>query len=163
MHGAQVEVAGIDHGRFGGVSDLGVVAHHLGAAGNHQIFHTRHNLRRSEIHSGNARTAEAIQRHARGAHVITGVERRHAAEIATLLAALRGGAPDNVVDLCGVEIVPLRQSGQYGRTQIRGVQVRQRALPDFSNATGGAARINNIGMTHCVSPDILGCGAHKRR
>ncbi len=50
--------------------------------------------------------------------VVAGVERRHAAQIAALLAALGAGAPDDVVDVGGVEVVALGQ-----RLQHRGAQV----------------------------------------
>jgi hypothetical protein len=42
------------------------------------------------------------------------------------------------------------------------VQVRERAFSDFADAAGGAARINNIGITHDFSPETSGCDAPTR-
>jgi hypothetical protein len=54
--------------------------------------------------TGDARTAEAVERDAAGLHVVAGVERGHAAQVAALLRDLRWlRAPDDVVDLGGVD------------------------------------------------------------
>ena len=61
MHSAELEVARINHGGLSRVSNLTVVAHHLRATGDHEIFHARHDLRSGKIHRGDARAAEAIE------------------------------------------------------------------------------------------------------
>ena len=87
-----------------------------------------HHHRRGEVVGGDARAAEPIQGHAAGPDVVAGVEGGHAAEVAALLAHLGAGAPDDVVDVGGVEPVAVDQRPQHRRTEVLGVQVRQRAL-----------------------------------
>ena len=107
MQRAQMQIARIHEGRRFGIGGRGGVAHHLGAAGDDEVFHAGHDLGGGHVHGGDARAAEAIQRHAAGLDVIAGIEGGHAAQIGALLAALGRGAPDDVVDLGGVEIVAL--------------------------------------------------------
>ena len=57
-----------------------------------------------------------------------------------LLAALRAGAPDHVVDLGGVELVALGQRPQHGDAQLLRMDLRQRALADLADAPRRAER-----------------------
>src|SRR3546814_9993300 len=77
-----------------------------------------------------AMAAEAVKRDAADGLVIAGVERRHAAHVATLLALLRAGAPDHVIDIARVETVALVNRLQHGRGQMLRMHVRERALAD---------------------------------
>jgi hypothetical protein len=42
------------------------------------------------------------------------------------------------------------------------VQVRECAFSDFADPAGGAARINNIGITHGVSPEKYDLARYER-
>src|SRR3546814_1715072 len=44
-------------------------------------------------------------------------QRRHAAEVAALLAVLRRGRPDDVVDRRGVEIIAVADRCEHGRSE----------------------------------------------
>src|SRR3546814_1952324 len=97
-----------------------------------------------------AMAAEAVKRDAADGLVIAGVECRHAAHVATLLALLRAGAPDLVIDIARVETVALVNRLQHGRGQMLWLHVRERAVADFA----AAARCE-----HCVND---GCFCHLR-
>src|SRR3712207_9035976 len=60
-------------------------------------------------------------------HLVAGVERRHPTEVAALLAHLGARAPDDVVDLGGVEAVALHEGPQHGRGEVLGVEVGERS------------------------------------
>ena len=126
--------------------------HHLGAAGDHDVFHAAHDLRGGKVHRGDAAAAEAVQRGAGGLDVVAGVERRHAAEVAALLAALGRGRPDHVVDIRGIEMVALGDGAQDGRGEVLRVMLGQRALADLADATGRANGVDDIGLGHGVLP-----------
>ena len=132
MQGAQAQVAGVHHERP--ARRGGPARHHLGAAGDHEILHARHDPGGRDVDGGDARAAEAVERHAAGADVVAGVERRHPAQVAALLAALRAGAPDDVVDFGGVEAVALGQRAQDGGAELLRMNVRQRALAGLADA-----------------------------
>ena len=148
MHGAQVQVAGVEQRR----AVLGAAAarhrHHLGAAGDDEIGHAGHDGRGREVHRGYARAAETIQRHAARAHVVAGVEGRHTAKIAALRAALRAGAPDHVIDFRGVDAGAFGERLQDGRTQALRMDLRQRALGMFADAAGCAAGVDDPSVGH---------------
>jgi hypothetical protein len=95
-----------------------------------------------------ARTAEAVQRHAAGADVKAGVERRHAPKVAALLADLGAGAPHHVVHLGGVQLVALGDGAQDGRAQTLRVNLGQRALGVFADPARGAAGVDDPGFGH---------------
>ena len=104
-------VTGVDHRRLAGFSDLRVAPHHLGAASNNQIFHARHYLRRRELvvmPEPQKRSSVTIR-----GYVAPALAR--VTEVARLLTRLSRGAPDNVVDLGSVQIIPLGQCGEDGR------------------------------------------------
>jgi hypothetical protein len=42
------------------------------------------------------------------------------------------------------------------------MQVRERALSDFADPSWGAARINNVGISHGFSPETSDYGARRR-
>ena len=74
------------------------------------------------------------------AHVVAGVERGHAAEVAALLADLRAGAPDDVVDVGGVEVVALGERPQHRGGEVLRVEVGERALAVLADARGACGR-----------------------
>ena len=122
--------------------------HHLGAAADDEVLVTGHHHRRGEVVGRDARAAEAVEGHAAGAHVVAGVERGHAAEVAALLAHLRAGAPDDVVDVGGVEAVALDERPQHGCREVLRVQVRERALALLADAARRAARVDDESVGH---------------
>ena len=97
--------------------------HHLRAAGDDDIFQARHDHTGREIDRRDARSAEAIERHAAGAQVIPRLKRRHPSGIAGREAHLIARAPDDVVDIGRVEIVALRNRLEYRRAQHMGVHL----------------------------------------
>src|SRR6185312_17330595 len=110
--GAEAEVARVHHER----SDAAAAfhGHHLGTARDHQILRARHDGIGGHGDAGDAGTAETVECDPAGADIVAGVERRHAPEIATLRSELCGGAPDDVVDIGGVDAGALGQRPQYG-------------------------------------------------
>ena len=148
VHGAQVQVARIQHGRNAGFSYGGEIAHHLGAAGNHQIFHTGHDLGRGQADAGNARATVAVESYARRTYVIARIQGRHATKITGLLTALGRCPPDHVIDLCGLQVITLGKGLQHRGTKIRGVQVCQGTLAHLANATGCPAGVEYVGVGH---------------
>jgi hypothetical protein len=122
--------------------------HHLGAAADHEVLHARHDRVGRDVGGGDARAAEAVEGHAAGPDVVAGVERRHPPEVAALLAHLRAGAPDHVVDIGGVEVVALGESLEHGAAEVLGVQVRQSALALLADATRGPAGVDDQCVRH---------------
>ena len=101
MPGAQTQIAEVHHHRAAAAAAFH--RHHLGAAGDHEILGAGHDRIGRHVDAGDARAAEAVERHGAGADVITGIERRHAPEIAALGRDLSAAAPDDVVDIGGVD------------------------------------------------------------
>ena len=122
--------------------------HHLAAAADHEVLHARHDRVGGDVGGGDARAAEAVEGHAAGPDVVTGVEGRHTTEVAALLAHLRAGAPDHVVDVGGVEVVALGESFEHGAAEVLGVQVRQSALALLADATRGTAGVDDQCVRH---------------
>ncbi len=81
-------------------------------------------------------------------HVVAGVERGHAAEVAALLAHLRAGAPHDVVDVGGVEPVALDERGEHRRRQVLGMEMGEGALPLLADAPRGAAGVDDQCVRH---------------
>ncbi len=126
----------------------GDIGHHLGAAGDHEVFHAGHDLRRGQIGRGEPAAAKAIERDARCLDVIARVERRHPAQIAALKPHLRTRAPDDVVDRGGIEIVALLERLQHRHGQVLRVHLGNRALALLADAAGGADGVDDIGVCH---------------
>ena len=103
------------------------------------------------VDAGDAGAAEAIQRHAAGAHVIAGVERRHPAEIAALLAALRTGAPDDVVDIGGIDAGAIGERAQHRGAELLRMDARQGALAGLADAPRRSACVDDQRVNHGVS------------
>ena len=74
-------------GLFGAVR--GGNAHHFSAAGDHAIFHARHDTGGGKVHRGDPAAAEPVERGAAGGDVIAGGLCRHAAQIAALFGGTR--------------------------------------------------------------------------
>ena len=65
---------------------------------------------------------------------------------------LRAGAPDDVVDVGGVEAVALDQRLEHGAPEVLRVQVRERALALLADAPRRAAGVDDEGVGHGRSP-----------
>ena len=148
VQSAEMAIAGIHQRR----PVLGTAAvghgHHFGSARHYHVGHAGHDGRRRQVHRGNAGTAESVEGDAARAHVVPRVQRRHAAQVAGRRSALRTGAPDHVVDLGGINAVALGQGPQHRRAQALRVEMRQRALAEFSHAAGRAAGVDDPGFGH---------------
>jgi hypothetical protein len=155
--GAQAKIAGVHHERP--LAAAAFHRHHLGTAGNHEILRTRHDRVGCHIDAGDAGTTEAIERDAAGAHVIAGIERRHPAKIAALRAALGTGAPDDVVDVSGVDTGTIGERAQHRRADLLRMNARECALACFANAARRPACVDDQRVNHGVSLS-LGCSRH---
>ncbi|VIO77814.1 hypothetical protein CI41S_60700 [Bradyrhizobium ivorense] len=144
--GAQPQIAIVHHERP--LAAAAIHRHHFGAAGDHQILGARHDGIGGHVDAGDARAAEAIERDARGAHVVAGIERRHPAEIATLRAALRAGSPDDVVDIGGVDAGSIGQRPQHGGAELLRMDAGERALAGLADTARRPACIDNQRVSH---------------
>ena len=139
--------------------------HHLGAAGHHEILHPGHDGRGRDVGAGDARPAEAVEGDTTGSDVVAGVERRHATEVAALLADLRAGSPHDVVDVGGVEAVALDERLEHGSTEVLRVEVGEGALARFADPARGAACVDDECVSHVgslVEPCAGSRGRHGR-
>jgi len=177
MPGTEPQIARVHHQRA--VAAPRRHRHLFSAAGDHEILCTGHDRGRSHVDAGNARAAEAIERNAARPDVIACVQRRHPADVAGLLANLGAGAPNDVVDLGGVDAGALAKRAQNGRPEVLWVDVRERALAGLADAARRSARIDNQCIHHvpvlcsevivfCSAINVASCGwprqgAHPRR
>ena len=148
MPGAQAKIAVVHHERP--LAATAFHRHHLGAAGDHEILGARHDRVGRHVDAGDAGTAEPVQRHRAGAHVIAGIERRHPAEIAALLAALRTGTPDDVVDISGIDAGAIGQRAQYRCAELLRMDARQGALAGLADAPRRPACVDDQRVNHGV-------------
>ena len=146
--GAQTKIAIVHHERP--LSPTAFHRHHLGAAGDHEIFGTRHDGVGGHVDAGDPGPAEPVQRDAARTHIISGIERRHAAEIAALRAALRTGAPDDVVNVSGIDSGTVGQRPQHGCTELLRMNAGQRTLAGLANASRRPACVDNQCVNHCA-------------
>src|SRR3546814_10707442 len=75
-------------------------------------------------------------------------QRRHAAEVAALLAVLRRGRPDDVVDRRGVELIAVADRCEHGCGVVLRVEVRKSALAGLADPARGADGVDDIGFGH---------------
>ncbi len=148
MLGAQTQIAVIHHHRTAAAAAFH--RHHLAAAGDDEILRARHDGIGRHVDAGDAGAAEAIQRHGAGADVIAGIERRHAPEIAALGRDLRAAAPDDVIDIGGVDAGALGQRAQHGGAELLRMNARQRALAGLAYAARGPAGVDDQCVSHGV-------------
>ena len=153
MLGAQAKIAVVHHERP--LAAAAFHRHHLGAAGDHEILRARHDRVGRHVDAGNAGTAKSIQRHGAGAHVIAGIERRHPSEIAALLAALRAGTPDDVVDIGGIDAGAIGQRAQYRGAELLRMDARQGALAGLADAPRRPACVDDQRVNHGVFLNVL--------
>ncbi|MGY3357184.1 hypothetical protein ACVWZK_003847 [Bradyrhizobium sp. GM0.4] len=104
------------------------------------------------VDGGDAGAAEAVERYGTRAHVVAGVQRRHAAEIAALRCDLRAAAPDDVVDVGGVDAGARRERAQHGCSQLLRMNARERPLAGLANAPRGPAGIDDECVDHWRYP-----------
>ena len=149
MFGAEAKIAVVHHERP--LAAAALHRHHLGATRDHEILGARHDGIGSHVDAGDAGTAEPIQRDGAGAHVIAGIERRHPAKIAALLAPLRAGAPDDVVDVGGVDAGTIGQRAQYRCAELLRMDARQGALAGLADAPWRPACIDDQRVNHGAS------------
>ena len=149
MPRAQAQVAAVHELRGrGGVGGGRRVGHHLGAAGDDQVFHARHDHGRGQIDRGDPGATEAVEGNTAGLDVVAGVERGHAAEVAALLAALAGRAPDDVINLGGVQIVALGHGPEHRGGQLLRMDIGERAFANLADAARRAAGVDDQGFGH---------------
>src|SRR3546814_16644561 len=111
---------------------------HLGAAGDDQLFHAGLDLAGRKVQRRQAAAAEAVKRDAADGLVIAGVERSHAAHVATLLALFRAGAPDHVIDIARVDTVSLVNRLTHWSGPLLRIPLRARAPDTPAVAATGA-------------------------
>ncbi len=148
MPGAEAKIAGVHH--HGAFAAASLHRHHLGTTGDHEILEARHDSGGCHVDAGDAGSAEAVERHAAGTEVISGIESGHPAEIAALLAALGTGAPDNVVDIGGIDPGAIGQRPQHGSTELLRMNAGQRTFSDLANASRRSACIDDQRVNHGV-------------
>jgi hypothetical protein len=119
---AEAKIASIHH--EGAFAAAALHRHHFGATSDNEILGARHDRGGRHVNAGNARTTEAVESHAAGAKIVAGIQRGHPAEIAALLAALGTGAPDDVVDIGGVDPGALGQGLQHRRAKLLRMNAR---------------------------------------
>ena len=102
-----------------------------------------------DVDRGDARAAEAVERHAAGAHVVAGVERRHAAEVAALRAATWALVPQMMSSTSAVS-KPLRSASasQHRGAEVLRVEVGERALARLADAARRAAGVDDQCVRH---------------
>ena len=98
--------------------------HQFGAARDDQILQARHDRGRRHVDAGDAGAAKPVERDATGAHVIPRIQGRHPAEVAALLGHLCAGAPDDVVDIAGIDPGPIGERAQYCGAQLLRMDTR---------------------------------------
>ncbi len=155
MSRTQAQIAAIHHHRTAAATSLH--RHHLAAAGDDEIFRARHDRGCRHVDAGDAGPAETIQRHGAGAHVIAGIERRHPSEIAALRCDLRAAAPDDVVDIGGVDAGAIGQRAQHGCAELLRMNAGECSLAGLADAARGAAGIDDQRVGHGRCPLVFGC------
>src|SRR5262245_60347812 len=116
MLGTEAKIARIHHHRT--AASAAFHRHHLGAARDHEILGTGHDRVGRHVDTRDARTTEAVEGHGARTHVIAGIERRHAPEIAALGRDLRAAAPDDVIDVGSVDAGALGEREQHGGAEL---------------------------------------------
>ena len=144
--GAQAQIAVVHHERP--LAATAFHRHHFGTAGDDEILGARHDRGRRHVDAGDPGAAETIERDAAGAHVIAGVERRHPPQIAALRTALGAGAPDDVVDIGGIDAGALGQRTKHRCAELLRVNARQRPLAGLANAARRPAGIDDQCVNH---------------
>ena len=119
-----------------------------------EVLGAGHDRRGGHVDAGDAGTTEAIERNGAGARIVAGVERRHAAEIAALRPALGTGAPDDIVDIGGIDAGAVGQRAQHGRAQLLRMDAGQGAFAGLADTTRRSACVNNKGIYHGVFPPL---------
>ncbi len=96
----------------------------------------RHDRGRRHVDAGDAEPQKRSSVTRARAHLVAGIERRHAPEIAALRRDLRAAAPDDVVDIGGVDAGAIDERPQHGRTQLLRMNARERPLPALPTPRG---------------------------
>ena len=146
MPGAQAQIAGVHHHRTAAATALH--RHHLATAGDDEVLGAGHDGGGRHVDAGDARPAEAIERDRAGTHVIAGIERGHASEIAALGRDLGAAAPEDVFDVSGVDAGALGQRAQHGGAELLRMDARQRALAGLADAARGPACVDDQCVSH---------------
>src|SRR3546814_4603392 len=97
-----------------------------------------------EIHRADPAATKTIECRATRLGVKARRQRRHAAEVAALLAVLRRGRPDDVVDRRGVEIIAVADRCEHGCGEVLRVEVRKSTLAGLADPARGAAGGDDI-------------------
>ena len=91
---------------------------------------------------------------ARLVEVIARIERRHAADVACLLAKRGGDTPDHIVNFGGVDRVTILQRGEDRGGKMLGMHLRQRTFAHLAKAARGSNGVDDIGLCHGSSPRL---------
>ena len=161
MDFAQMQVVAVERGASRARQGR-TIRHGLDAARDDEILHARHDAHGGKVHSREARTAETVEREARGRVLPARIESRHARDAGALLARLRAATGDHVVDVVAVEIVALAQRLQHRRENALRVDFGERDLADLADAARRARRVNNPCFFHWDLPlcsDLPGVSA----
>src|SRR3546814_7220105 len=96
------------------------------------------------MHRADPAATKTIERRAARLGVKARRQRRHAVEVAALLAVLRRGRPYDVVDGRGVEIVAIADRGEHSCGEVLRVEVRKSALAGLADPARGADGVDDI-------------------
>ena len=127
-------------------------AHHLDAAGHHDVLLAGHHGLHGEVQRLLARSARAVDR---GAGDVLGPARgqhRVAADVARLVADLGHAAPHHVVDDVGVHAGALGEFVEHHGRQVGGVLVGQSAVALADRRAHGS---DDDGFPHYLCSDLI--------
>ena len=90
--------------------------------------------------------------------VVAGVERRHPPEVAALRPALGTGAPDDVLDVSGIDPATISRTPARRRTQLLRMDAGKSALAGLADAPRRSAGVDDQRVNHeCFLPCIVPC------
>ena len=133
------------------------VAEVLHATDEVHVAHAGLDVRRRRVQRRHRRAAEAVDGLRRDREGQLGAEHDQAREVHALLAALQHAAPDQVVDLGGIELVVARQQALHdGDGQVVGAHVAEAAV--LRAAHGAAGVVDDDGVS-CVHTHVCSSSA----
>ena len=121
--------------------------HRLDPAGHDQVLEAGPDAHCPEVDRLLARAAEPVQGHARCLDRPAGIEGRVAGDVHRVVTAAGAATHDDIVDLGGVESVPVPQGVEHLGQNPLGVHVVEGAglLPLASRGTNG---VNDVSLGH---------------
>lgn len=137
-----------------------MVAHHLGAACDDDIFKASDDLCGRKTNGGDATAAIAIQRHTARLQIISSPQRRKATEITRLLATLLARRPNDVIHRRCILRVAIAEGTQHRGAQVLRVKMGKCPLPLLTDATWRSAGVNDEGVRHQFGPSMGSARRH---